>query len=52
MKDIYENNKIIGETGPSKALNPVFTLIHDNKFIGQVITEIDNDLFNRMPPGY
>lgn len=52
MKDIYDNNKIIGEAGPSKALNPVFTLIHDNKFVGQVITEIDNDLFNRMPPGY
>jgi hypothetical protein len=49
MKKMDANTTLIGKTGPSKALPPVFSLIHKEQYVDQFIIEVDDGLFENLP---
>lgn len=49
MKQMDADSTLIGKEGPSKALPPVFSLIHKDHYIDQFIIEIDDGVFNNLP---
>lgn len=48
MTNLYKNDKLIGTTGPSKKLPPVFSIIEKGIHVGQFITEIDEELYDSI----
>ena len=48
MTNLYKNDKLIGTTGPSKKLPPVFSIIQKGVHVGQFITEIDENLYDSI----
>lgn len=48
MTNLYKNDKLIGTTGPSKKLPPVFSIIEKGVHVGQFITEIDEELYDSI----
>ena len=48
MTNLYKNDKLIGTTGPSKKLPPVFSIIQNGVHVGQFITEIDEELYDSI----
>jgi len=48
MKSFEQNKEFIGKGGPSKDLPPVFSIVQKGEYIGQFITEIDEDLLSNL----
>lgn len=48
MINLYEQDQLIGTTGPSKKLPPVFSIIQKGVHVGQFITEIDEELYENI----
>lgn len=49
MKQMEADSTLIGKHGPSKALPPVFSLIHKEQYVDQFIIEVDDGLFENLP---
>lgn len=48
MINLYKNDNLLGTTGPSKKLPPVFSIIQNGVHVGQFITEIDEELYDSI----
>jgi hypothetical protein len=48
MINLYDRKELIGTTGPTKKLPPVFSIIQKGVHTGQFITEIDEDLYDNI----
>lgn len=48
MKSLEQNKDIIGKVGPSKKHPPVFSIVQKGEYVGQFITEIDDELLSAL----